>query len=266
MGRRANDACRAAARRLADWWRRRPGPVAAAVCLVVTVWAVLMHQHTSFAKEWMPHIAAGAATIGLTVTVVDLILRREAEERLRPRRERVLNDITLGFWQLFEIVTQDYTETHVRSFRAIPREPLAFLDQWLEQQPEEDDERQTLGAPHLLGFSDGFVTLLRSVRASDLDVIPPRLVRAIDDFVRENGEARFWWREKASFHKLAPFEHEGDYEQRVASDRTFALRATVAAIRRFTEVLTHEHPPARDVPERIADSAMSLHYAIMRSH
>src|SRR5690242_9159152 len=64
-------------RRMDQWHDARPSIKASLACGLATVAAVAAYYTTTTLHEWWPHIAAAAATIGLTVTVVEAILRRE---------------------------------------------------------------------------------------------------------------------------------------------------------------------------------------------
>jgi hypothetical protein len=101
-------------------FHRHPGRLAGALCAVVTAAAVATYQATTTARVWTPLIAATAATIGLTVTIVEGILHREAEERSRPWRDAVLGEITRLFWDYLDTIALDYAETHIESFVRSP--------------------------------------------------------------------------------------------------------------------------------------------------
>jgi hypothetical protein len=249
--------------RLVEWSKRRPALDAAAICAAVTIWAVLMHHYTEVAKEWMPHIAAAAATIGVTVTIVEGILRRESEERLRPRRESVFGKITGELWDYLDKVALDYAQTHNNSFLSMPDKTLPFLDFWLEQQQNEDAERDvySTGQPMLLAYSSSFAAKLTGFRESDPDVILPLLGTAIDEFVWASTHAQSWYREKGRMYKKKARYEDAAGPVRSDEDRAFALSLAVKATRDFAEVLEGLYSRAERVPERIIWSANSYHSA-----
>lgn len=241
--------------------KRRPAFVAAAVCGLITVWAVVMHETTSVATEWMPHIAAGAATIALTVTLVDLILRREAEERLRPWRELVYLKAENALWECVEWIALDYAETHLASFKEIPTDGVGLLDHWLAEQPNEDSERPP-GRPRLLEETAALLKVMLGLRRSDQGVIAPELIRAIDDVAENDRWAQLDWVEARSYPKLARYETRQQQEERLEKRRKDSLECAVKGVRHLTDVLLRVDGEAK-MPERIALSATSAHYAIL---
>jgi hypothetical protein len=239
---------------------RRPGLVSGLLFGAVAAWAVLMYELTNVAHDWMPHIAATAATVALTVTLVEWILRKEAEERLRPRRSAMFADLSQCLYELLRVAAWDYALTHVSSFKEIPPKPLEFLDLWLAEQENEDAEREF---PYLLDASKNFVTALQTVRSKNLDILPPAITRAIDDITEDNAAAQVLWIAERP-RKRAPFESEEDAERHYRERRANALRGMVEEARLLATVLLKEHPDApifRGVPE----SALGLHQATASS-
>lgn len=217
---------------------RRPGLLAGAICGLITVWAVLVSEHTAFAHEWMPHIAATAATIGLTITIVEVILRREAYERLRPRRERVLDEILMVFTPYLSAVASDYILRHPPSLArpawTITDGTPAFLDLWLTEPSSEDDSRR---GPMLLAAAARSAEGLKRYRDTDLDVLPPNLVQAIDEFTSDVGLAQSVWTQAQSpYDKFSPTTPDGD--------RKFALLLPVRTAKSIVEALLRVYPPA----------------------
>lgn len=237
------------------WLARRPGLLAGAICGLITVWAVLVNEYTTFAHEWMPHIAATAATIGLTVTIVEVILRREAYERLRPRRERVLDEILMVFTPYLSTVVSDYTLRHTPSPAwTITDGTPAFLDLWLAEPSSEDDERR---GPMLLTDAARLAEGLKRHRDTDLDVLPPNLVQAIDEFTSDVGLAQsVWARAQSPYDSFSPTTLDGD--------RRFALALSVRTAKGFVETLLRVYPPAERMSWDIV-RAFTASYAVTNS-
>jgi hypothetical protein len=214
---------------------RRPGLLAGAICGVITVSAVLVDELTTFAHEWMPHIAATAATIGLTVTIVEAILRREADERLRPRRERVLDEILRVFAPYLSTVASDYTRRQISAPAWTITDGIpAFLDLWLAEPSSEDDERR---GPMLLTAAAKLAEGLKRYRDTDLDVLPANLVQAIDEFISTVGLAQsVWARSRSPCDDFSPTNPD--------EDRRFALAHPVRTAKSFAEALISVYPSA----------------------
>jgi hypothetical protein len=151
---------------------------------MVTIAAVVAYYRTPTLHEWMPHVAAAAATIGLTVTFVDAIITRAARERLRPWFDRAVNDlIDLSIHFAWDAATE-YGSTHLRTFESPPKELPRFFEFWLREQERVDIKYTSeSGASRIVESGQTFARSLDVVRSQDTAVLTPRLIRGIDDFV-----------------------------------------------------------------------------------
>jgi hypothetical protein len=149
--------------------------------------AVVVDVFTSSLHAWMPNVAMSAVTVGLTVTLVDSIVRRESRDRLAPLLGPSLFHINLEFSRFVAAVVEDYAATHIDVFLAIPTDPLAVLDLWLAEQ-------DTADRPHPGLERDGIDTLRDMGREFALQVayheeqlgteMDPALRAALRDFSR----------------------------------------------------------------------------------
>jgi hypothetical protein len=150
--------------------------ILAGVC--VAVWI-----ETNAADAWMPNAATAAVGIGLTITLVEWIIRQETERRLAPRVERVKDGFRSYLETFAEIVAISYAGAHTRSYRPVPADALHFLAQWLEDRaPQELDSGQILGVPIVLSLGFDLADEVGKSRVEDREVMDPDLVGAIDDF------------------------------------------------------------------------------------
>jgi hypothetical protein len=127
------------------------------------------------------------------VTIVSWIVRREARRRIQPRVERTLYSIGLSYPRGFlHAILIDYARTHHATFKPIPRTAPEMVELWLAEQEHEDVPRHRLEGerwPMLIASAREYVGELEDYRARDLDVLEPDLVRAIDDFRWNVGQA-----------------------------------------------------------------------------
>src|SRR6185312_14018911 len=100
------------------------------------------------------------------------------------------------------------------------------------------------------------VSVLERLRESDRDVLPPALVRAIDDVAEVDRVGQFLWIDKGAYRKPAPYESKATAEERYENRRRDSLEAAVKGAQGFTEALLRADPRAK-MPERIAESATS---------
>ena len=147
--------------------------------------AGLVSWGTDALDDWAPNVAVDSLALAATIVIVERIVRREARERLRPRVESAMQALRQEFRGFVSAVTVDYAGTHLHTFRPLPRNALAFLDQWLADKGAQDAcqtmmwDRLTL----VLHQGNQLGKALRHYRELDRDVLEPEVVRAIDDYL-----------------------------------------------------------------------------------
>jgi hypothetical protein len=146
----------------------------------------------------------GALTVALTVTIVEAALRREADFRLKPRRDAVMARITSAVAAVLRAIVIDYTQHHLDNFRAIPEDGLAMIDQWHADRETEDntprrapmrdmDGREIAPAPNTPMLLDEAIDLSKTLerhRGRDREVLPVDVITAIDEFDWYTGQAQ----------------------------------------------------------------------------
>lgn len=168
---------------------RRPTTWISGALLVSAGALTVVSRQISVASDWWPNLATMTIEIAATITVVEWLVGRERRERLQPRTERTYYWLGLGIRTFAGTVMHDYAVTHAATYRGIPDDILALIDQWQEDHQIEDIERRafeedgkSLRAPVLVLEAVREARKLNAARERDLDVMPPELVRAIDDF------------------------------------------------------------------------------------
>jgi len=173
--------------------RRLPLTFWAAVALVgVAIVASVLWSRWKFFDQLAPNVITEALAIAVTITAVEWIVRREAQERLLPRTQDVLYWMGLDFRLFTQSIVHDYAVTHIGAIKPIPRDALELIDLCLEDYKNEDEPRQVLDGQWLPSLFLGAGELekeLHHARERDLDVIEPDLVAAIDKFRWHVGQA-----------------------------------------------------------------------------
>jgi hypothetical protein len=162
---------------------RRPTAIEAAAAgfLALAVGATAVWFVTDAADEWMVNIATSAATVAVTITIVERLFDREEKRRRAPLVERALGYIEFEFIHFANTVAFDYATIH--RDRPMPRRSLELLDRWLADLDDAD-------APHIVlppddktlrqvGFE--FADLI-APHASHEEMLEPRVILAIRDF------------------------------------------------------------------------------------
>lgn len=163
----------------------RAAAIAFGLAAGAATWGYFVSGAGSDARAWLPSAATAFATIALTVSLVEAIVRRESRIRLAPRVDRAMRDVGSAFRMLVRSIAWDYKATHIDTFEPLPAQSLAVLDHWLANVSSEDRERVSQDAddlPLVVAHALQTATSLRRVRESDRDVLEPELVAAIDDF------------------------------------------------------------------------------------
>jgi hypothetical protein len=192
----------------------------------ISVTAVAVDVLTPRLHAWMPNVATSAATVGLTVTLIDSIVRRESRDRLAPLLGPPLSHINVEFGRFVAAVAEDYAATHIEAFRPIPTDPLAVLDLWLEEQDNADRSHP--------GLEDGTDTLRDMGREFALQVayheeqlgpvMDPELRAALRSFSRTTRHAEYW-QQKAGHPQGVPPEIARQLDPERNSYRTYVMHA-----------------------------------------
>lgn len=236
---------RAAARHL----RRptlRPTVVTAAFLTALAVAMVVVRLTTDALSAWAPNIATSAATVALTITVVERLLRSEGERRRRPRTERVLYWMGLDFRGLTSAIVLDYVSAHTHP-QQVPADALELIDLWISEQDAEDRPRRPLDGewlPMLLLEAQDFASQLERHRTRDLDVLADDLVRALDDCGWLVGQAI----------QLFGFAESGATADAHRSLRV-ALRTAIDGARGFADVFRRYGPEWMEIPYLTIEAA-----------
>ena len=137
---------------------------------------VVVRLTTDALSAWAPNIATSAATVALTITVVERLLRSEGERRRRPRTERVLYWMGLDFRGLTSAIVLDYVSAHTHP-QQVPADALELIDLWISEQDAEDRPRRPLDGewlPMLLLEAQDFASQL-SVTAHAISTCWPTI-------------------------------------------------------------------------------------------
>jgi hypothetical protein len=158
----------------------------------VAVWGIILwNEHVL--RPWDPNIVTSSLSIGLTISIVNVILRQDTAKRVRPRVDRALRQIDGQLSSLFRAIASDYAITHCATFKPIPEMPLEMLDLWLDESRNIDAPRVPImepPTPSIPAEVHRFGMMLESVRTRDSEVLDPLLVSALDAFPRLAPEAR----------------------------------------------------------------------------
>jgi len=135
---------------------------------------------------WTPNIVVGAVVLAATITFVEGIVQREADERSKPRRERALDVIGKAFWEFAFHAYTDILFTTVKTAPTdlnIPSDSVALFEFWVKWQDKKDAPRPRLGDGRSLLLSEGleFVSRVQRVVDADRDLLPSELVVAVDN-------------------------------------------------------------------------------------
>jgi hypothetical protein len=77
--------------------------------------------------DWASNIAVEGISLGLTVGVVDWIVRRSERDRLKPRIELAVGNLRFELFRFAQGATVDYAGTHLHTLRPIPEDVLASV-------------------------------------------------------------------------------------------------------------------------------------------
>jgi hypothetical protein len=228
-----------------------------------TRWALAFVAIAGFAwwladvlNDWGPNIAAEALSIAATIVIVERIVRHEARARLLPRIENAMDALRWEFRDFVHGVAVDYAGTHLHTFRPLPGDALAFLDQWLADKDAQDacqattwnEDRDSL--PLVLHQGNELGKALRHYRELDREVMEPELVRAIDDYLWLGLQ----W--AGTSYGLAKSGHTGGT---LGQGYTLAETTIVRQARAFGQVLARHDPRGRIQFDDLTITAMQEH-------
>jgi hypothetical protein len=149
------------------------------------LWFASGSSESGWLRSWTPNIATESLSILVTVAVVNRILEKGEQRRLKPRVDRAMRDVGGDYRMLVRAIAWDYKATHVGTFEPVPETSLGVLDHWDANVEREDTERQVHGAgdiPFAISGALNTATSLQRVRESDREVLEPDVVAAIDEF------------------------------------------------------------------------------------
>jgi hypothetical protein len=130
-------------------------------------------------RDWMPNVATDAFALAFALTIVDAVLKREAQERERPRRELASASLARAARTLGEAVALDYAMTHRGSYRRPPQAVDEIFGQWLDEQETADTDPPVRGLP---GAVARVAEDLWWTRTTSHDVLDPPLLAEVDRF------------------------------------------------------------------------------------
>jgi hypothetical protein len=160
-------------------WRPSLAFWTALVFVAVAVVAVVLYEHHKL-RAWMPNVATSAASIAITVTVINGIVRSEARKRIRPRVAAALQFISRTVETFSGLVALDYGSCHVSTFEPIPKTASEMLDLWATGWDTNDWAHEYLDS--IIAQGHALADNLKQTRALNFDVLEPGLVQAIDTF------------------------------------------------------------------------------------
>jgi hypothetical protein len=165
------------------FWDRISVEVIAAVLGAFVLGAIAMNAATRTLRDWTPNVATEAASLLVTILVVDRVVRREDKRRYGKWEARVLGQIGAATRSITGQLITDYAQTHRDTYSPPPRRLDAAVAHYLAG-------FQTADMPHLvIGGMDGLLLgakncadYLAAFKAGDQAVLDPDLIVAIDAF------------------------------------------------------------------------------------
>jgi hypothetical protein len=163
-------------------WNALTVPMLAGLLVALVIVAVLVDVTTNALDAWMPNIATGAASIAITITVVDRLIRRADDARLERRRLQAYRRLAWALLSLTQSVLSDYLGTHLQSDIQLSGDPAELLTRWREDDPDTPRRRPPEGArPFVLEAAVEFAAAVKRVAEVDHDVLPNDLLATISD-------------------------------------------------------------------------------------
>jgi hypothetical protein len=185
----------------------------------------------AWSADWMPNVGTSALTILATVAVVDQIIKRREEERLRPRVEAATDEVTWALHSVVASIAADYIETHVSNYEEVPSDLREIIEFWRAHRELEDAQRfvHENGETHIIRAAHLSSERLRAIRDAEHTVLEPVLVVALGDFAESLGLVDFIFNLS---HKLLPQQEQAE-RQRIAA--SLVVDAAEAFLNVYTE-------------------------------
>jgi hypothetical protein len=124
--------------------------------------------------------------------------RTSAPTHQASARCRLIRNNRRALERLIEAIAIDYIETHVGSYKALPRDMQSILQHWKDEYDSADTARKRVDDEpgFLLRIARLTSKSLRETRAANLDILnelEPTLVVAIDDLIRDIENISFFY-------------------------------------------------------------------------
>jgi hypothetical protein len=127
-------------------WDALTVPRLAGLLVALVIIAIAVDVMTNALDAWMPNVATGAASIALTITVVDRLIKRADDARLQGRRRQAYRRLAQALLSLTQKVFMDYLGTHLHSDIEMSGDPAELLRRWREDDPDTPRRRPPDGA------------------------------------------------------------------------------------------------------------------------
>jgi hypothetical protein len=167
-------------------WPPRAIPTAICLCLAAALFFLAWWlADLDSLDAWTPNVVVGFVGLAATITFVEWIVQREHRERVRPRMERALDELSRALSSFAFHTHSDYVMTHLKPVDPaemnIPNDPAELCTFWVEGQDQIDNPRPTKdGVSWFLSECVEFVRRAQRVADSNRDFLPAELVVAID--------------------------------------------------------------------------------------
>jgi hypothetical protein len=220
--------------------------------IAVGLAAVLVAIFSDRLDGWMTNVATDALLLAFTILIVERIVRGEAEARLRPRREMLFHSVGLRFRSFMSGLTLDYAQTHLSTFRPIPDDAQAMIEQWIADREAEDTARVPLEGdtlPWLFLEARNFIAQLEGYRERDREIMEPDFIAAIDTFG--------WRFQQALTLMRVQREVRPDDAAAAADAERVGLDALLRGARGFAAVLARYAPEWMELPAIMREGARS---------
>jgi hypothetical protein len=229
----------------------------ALILLAVAALTTIAYFTTSAADAWAPNVATEAASIAVTIAVVERIVAHQGRDRPRPRTERAIYWMGLDLRVFSSSIALDYAGTHLHTFKPIPNDVGELCNFWLGAQDEADAGHVPLPGEHypvLVASAIEFYDDVKRHADPNREILEPELIRAVEDLSWHVGQAM-------QMHAFSKQTWAGDP---VSYERS-ALSHVVRGAQQFAEAFrNHGDPVWLAVNEGLAEAAASHRDALVR--